>query len=114
LGKSESLWSVLRFQDDPSLQTYAIHEIAARNFNPAVLVERLVAETDASIRQALLLSLGEYQSASFDQDLRNRLMETAGHHYLNDGDAGVHSAAGWLLERMGERDLVQKFDRQLI
>ena len=39
LGKPELLWRILRFQEDSTLQSYAIHEIASRQFDPGVLTE---------------------------------------------------------------------------
>src|SRR4051794_5915601 len=52
LGESATVWSLLRHTSDPSLRTYLIHNFAAMNADPRLLIARLRVEKDVSVRRA--------------------------------------------------------------
>ena len=50
-----------------------------------------------SIRQALILALGEFDAGKLSEQERRTLVNELSAFYRNDPDPGVHSAAGWTL-----------------
>ncbi len=117
-----AVWPMLRHQPDPRLQTWLIHRMASLGVDPQQIVARLVQEPDASIRRALLLSLGEYQSTAEGsgsssvrvspanrENLRDTLLDLC----REDPNPGVHSASRWLLSRCGYEEEVRQIEEQL-
>ena len=116
LGRPERVFWPLFHQDkDPTRRTYLIHRCAALGVDPAILASRLLgdAEKDPSVRQGLLLALGEYGTDQRAEVTRGPLAERLLRDYQDDPDPGVHSVLAWLLRRwqLGER-LVQ-IDQEL-
>src|SRR5262249_45916713 len=100
--------------EDPTLRTYLIHRCAALNVDPAALGHRLLGdeEQDPSIRQGLLLALGEYQADQRAEVARGPLVERVLRDYRDDPDPGVHSAAEWLLRRWGVGERLARIDQE--
>ncbi|MDB4517048.1 formylglycine-generating enzyme family protein, partial [Crocinitomicaceae bacterium] len=69
-------------------------------------------ETDTSIRRALILSLGEYESvSSLDRDSwTKRLLDL----YENDPDPGIHGTVEWVLRRWGKESDIAKIETELV
>jgi hypothetical protein len=61
LGQVERVWQLLRRRppDDPRARSYLIDRLSPLGADPLPLIRQLDAETDVSVRRALLLSLGE-------------------------------------------------------
>ena len=59
-SRAELVWPMLIHRDDPSLRTELIHIMADYEVDPKVLFERLKAETNRSVRRALILALGGF------------------------------------------------------
>ena len=71
--------------------------------DPAILAGRLLGEEDdPSIRQGLLLALGEYKPDQRAEVVRGPLLERLRRDYRDDPDSGVHAAVEWLLHRWGQ------------
>jgi formylglycine-generating enzyme required for sulfatase activity len=104
LGRPERVWPLFRQGPDPTCRTYLIHRCAALGVNPAILASRLLGgeENDPSIRQALLLALGEYKADQRAEVVGDPLMGRLQRDYQDDPDPGVHAAAEWLLRRWGQ------------
>jgi serine/threonine protein kinase/formylglycine-generating enzyme required for sulfatase activity len=101
LGRSARVWPLFHQPGDPTLRTYLIHRCAALGVDLTILENHLLRgeEKDNSIRQGLLLALGEYSA-----DQRAELVSVRGFDqfrkvYWEDSDPGIHSAAEWLLRR---------------
>jgi serine/threonine protein kinase/formylglycine-generating enzyme required for sulfatase activity len=116
LGRAERVWPLFHQPEDATCRTYLIHKCAQLNLDPAILVNRLLSkeEKDPSVRQGLLLALGEYgdeqrievvRFRGFDQHLIRA--------YETDPDPGVHSAVDWLLHRWRMASLIAEFDQKL-
>lgn len=82
---------------DNTTRSQAMRLLAFLNVPPERLLSRLRVETDPGIQYALLISLGDYreqQILRFD-DVRGLIAAL----HRDTPDAGVHSAAEWLLRR---------------
>jgi formylglycine-generating enzyme required for sulfatase activity len=114
LGRAPAVWPLLRSGPAPRLRSYLIHRFAALQAEPEGLLQQLWAEQDTSVRQALLLSLGEYAAdqlpAGRRQELRAKLLAV----HREDPDSGIHSAAEWLLRRLGGEEEVLAAEKQLV
>lgn len=111
LGETQHLWTLLRFTPDPRVRIYTIHRLKPMGIDPQLLVERFFDEPDASVQQAIILSLGEYSSSELPRGaLMSRLLEV----YEQHPDAGVHSAAEWLLRKWGHDDEIKAIDKRIV
>jgi formylglycine-generating enzyme required for sulfatase activity len=101
LGRPERVWPLFHQGEDPTGRTYLIHRCAVLRVDPAVLANRLLAGQvdDPSIRQGLLLALGEYGADQRVEVVRGPLLDRVAKDYRDDPDPGVHSAAEWLLRQ---------------
>jgi formylglycine-generating enzyme required for sulfatase activity len=116
LGQGERVWPLFHQGQDPTCRTYLIHRCASLGVDPAVLANRLLGglENDPSVRQGLILALGEYSADQRAEVVRGPLVERVLEDYENNPDPGAHSAAGWLLSRWKMTDRLAKVDQKLI
>jgi hypothetical protein len=56
----EPVWPLLEHRRDPRLQTWLVHRLGPLGVDAELLAKQLLEEPDASIQQALILSLGQY------------------------------------------------------
>lgn len=105
LGRAEMVWRLLRQSRDNTRRTYLIRELGA--VDPAILIQRMEAERDVSIRRALILSLGEFSGGQLPATARARLLTKLLGWYRNDRDPGIHGAVDWLL-RFGQQGTKQR------
>src|SRR5262249_48899762 len=89
-----------------------IHSCAALGVDPAILADHLVRDEvqSASIRQGLLLALGEYSADQRAELMRGPLVDRILAAYRDDLDPGIHSAAQWLLRRWQMSNRMAKID----
>jgi formylglycine-generating enzyme required for sulfatase activity len=115
LGRSERVWPLFHQPEDPTLRTYLIHRCAALGVDPTILADRLLAdeEKDASVRQGLLLALGEYSADQRAELVRGPSVDRVATAYLEDTDPGIHSAAEWLLRRWQKTDRLTQLEKEL-
>jgi formylglycine-generating enzyme required for sulfatase activity len=113
LGESDYAWPVLRHTSDPSARTNLVHFLRGRGAEPGGLIARLANEPDASVRRALLLSLGQYPEEEVPQKEIEAVVPCLVDWYRNDPDPGLHAAAGWLLRRWHREAPLSEIDRQL-
>jgi formylglycine-generating enzyme required for sulfatase activity len=115
LGHTEGVWPLFHQPEDPTLRTDLIHRCASLGVNPAILAQRLLGneEKDFSIRQGLLLALGEYSPDQRAEVVRGSLVDWIVAAYRDDPDPGVHAAAEWLLRRWKLADRLTKIDKEL-
>ena len=136
MGDTEALWPMLVHSPDPRRRSLLIHRLATLEVDSNILISRLLNNDSTSlgsgdglsdhddspgrsfqeavlfdpatsIRRALIQALGEYDERALTPDDRNRLVPGLLDLLRHDPDAGVHSAAEWLLRRWGRQDLVE-------
>jgi formylglycine-generating enzyme required for sulfatase activity len=98
LGRPEFAWRLLRHTPDPGLRSWLIHRLQPLQTPVPLLAARLSDEPDVTARRGLLLVLGEYPREQAPPGLRDQVRRL----YEDDPDAGIHSAAEWLLRRWKE------------
>ncbi len=110
MGKFEQLWPRLKHRPDPRLRTWLINRFNALGAPLKPVVDRLSSESDVTIREALILILGEAPpSAKFD---REAIAAQLINWYEHDADPGIHGATEWVLRRWGrENDLTTVDDK---
>ena len=100
--ETSDIWK--RFQRTPvsmanTTRSQAMRLLAFLNVSPERILKRLRAETDPGIQYALLVSLGDYKEQQILRLDETRMFLATLHR--ETPDAGVHSAAEWLLRRWG-------------
>ncbi|MEQ9406431.1 MAG: bifunctional serine/threonine-protein kinase/formylglycine-generating enzyme family protein [Fuerstiella sp.] len=111
-GHPEHLWPLLRHAPDPSLRSLLIERLVCLQADHHVLADRLNEEPDAAVRQAIVLVLGGLQadqSPEQRQDIAEQLLQA----YVEDTDAGVHSAICWTLRQWSMDAQLQQIDHEL-
>ena len=109
----ESVWPLLKHTENPSLRSFIIDRLARFGADYRLLADRLKIETDPSIRQALILALGDFGTGTISKHDRQTLIENLAALYRSDPDPGVHSAAEWALRKCQADDRVARLDDTL-
>ncbi len=65
----------------------------------------------ADARYALLLAIGEYAPSEIPDARREALIQQLADWYANDPSSGVHAASRWLLQHLGEKEIVARVDQ---
>lgn len=112
-GRQESVWPLLVHSENPSLRSFLIDRLARLGADYKILADRLEKESEPSIRQALVLALGEFDAGKFSQRERRALVNQLSALYQNDPDPGVHSAAEWTLRRYEGSETLSRLDAEL-
>ncbi len=113
LNEADAVWPLLKHSRNESLRSFLIDRLARLGADYRILGHRLDGETEPSIRQAVILALGEYDARKFSSVDRRELVAKFTSLYRDDPDAGVHSAAGWALKRYGMEQALGKLDAEL-
>ena len=113
LGQADRIWPLMRNGPDPTVRSHLIRRIASTEVNPHLLFTRLREDQEVSVRRALLLALGDYESDRFTPNERSPLLEYITHLYSHDLDPGIHGAAEWVLRRWDQSKALVELDRQL-
>ena len=113
MGKGEKAWPLLKRRSDPTVRSYLIERLAPGGVDPKVLMVRLAEEKDVSVRQAILLSLGEYGPDKFSSVERQNLLPRLLELYRDDPDPGIHGATEWLLRQWQASDKLHAIDKEL-
>ena len=107
--------------DDPEALTQFIFRCRDRGVRVEELLDclRIVSESPVdrhprNTRYALFLALGEYTLSEIPESRRETLLKQLTEAYRNDPSSGVHGAAGWLLRRWGQAEVVQQVDQTAV
>jgi eukaryotic-like serine/threonine-protein kinase len=113
LGDPEAVWPLLKHSPDPSVRSLIIDRLARLGADSRPLASRLGHEADPSIRQALILALGDFDVGKLSSQERQKLLEELETLYRRDPDSGVHSAAAWTLRQYEAADVLNRLDAEL-
>lgn len=111
---ADHVWPLLKSQSDPSIRTALIHQLPAGDVEPQLLIERLSEEMDSTVKAALILTLGKYAEDQLPRSLRGQVSREILQIFRSHPDAGVHSAADWLLRHWELRAEVSKAECELL
>ncbi len=104
--ESDSLWNLLRRSPNSTVRTLMIEFLRHRNIPLSRIVARLQSETDPGLQAALILAIGDFDAN--DPDLTTDDRAFVVHQFRTASDAGVHSAAEWLLRKWGESKAISE------
>jgi formylglycine-generating enzyme required for sulfatase activity len=113
MGRTERVWPLLKHKADPTLRSYLIDRAGPGGVDPRVLIARLDQEKEVSVRQAIVLSLGEFGLDRLSQDQREAIIPRLWQLYREDVDPGIHGAAEWLLRQWEMGGELKKIDKEL-
>ncbi len=113
IGRTEMIWPLLKHSPDPTLRSFLIERFGPMGVAPKLLIAQLEQEKDASIRTAILLSLGEFGLNRLSGSDRRALLPRLQRTYLEDPDPGVHGAVERLLRLWRADDVLAEMDRTL-
>ena len=99
LEQPEKVWPLLKHSPDPRVRSGLIHSFAPKGVPPQQIFAQLARERDPSIRQALILSLGQYDQQRLVAAGWNEFQPYLESLYENELDPGLHSACEWLLQK---------------
>jgi formylglycine-generating enzyme required for sulfatase activity len=100
-NRPDPVWPLFQHSADPTVRSYLIHCLGVLEVPPSAVIQRLDAESNVSIRRALVLCLGEFRPDAFVPQEQAALVERLREIYRTADDAGLHGAAQWLLYRWG-------------
>jgi formylglycine-generating enzyme required for sulfatase activity len=108
LGDLNGLLDELKYRSDPSVRSYVIDRLGPSGVDLKLVLDCLDRESDLGIRTALVLSLGGFDLST---DARRHAAQKVEECFA-DNDAGLHSAAEWVLRKWELLDgVLKRFDR---
>jgi serine/threonine protein kinase/formylglycine-generating enzyme required for sulfatase activity len=107
------LWPRLQQSSDPRVRSYLIHRLSHVRVDPETLLRQYAAEKDESRGRALLLSLGQFDAIKLPLLKRQALVPKLLEDYRTHADAGIHSAADWLLRHWQQQDRLREIGKVL-
>jgi formylglycine-generating enzyme required for sulfatase activity len=113
MGRWPSALTLLRHSPDPTARSYLIDRLSAM-VEARALRARLDERPEVSVRQALLLALGDFDRDRLSVAEREQWIPWLEEVYREDPDAGIHGAAAWLLRQWGRQGEVAEIDRGLL
>ena len=116
LGETRVLLPLLKHAPDPRVRARLIQGLARSEVAAEVALPLLKGPRDAidpAQRQALWLALAEADRDAIAGLTRDDIAKAAALSYVEDPDAGVHSASWLLLRRWGRDDLLEPADRTI-
>ena len=112
LGQPEKVLPLLKHSPDPRVRSYLIHRFAPFGADPNVLIKRLDDEPEITIRRALILSLGEFDTSAISLDSRKAVMPLLQKLYCEDADPGLHAASEWLIRKWSQHNWLKQINEE--
>ncbi|MGO9462913.1 MAG: SUMF1/EgtB/PvdO family nonheme iron enzyme, partial [Isosphaeraceae bacterium] len=112
--ENDKVWDLLRRAHNPRTRSYIIDRLGPFGVAYQSLIERALSEDeDVSVREALLLALGEFSLEKLTETERIRLCDKLAEVYHRHPDPGLHGASRWLLAKLAQGDRVTRIDGEL-
>jgi formylglycine-generating enzyme required for sulfatase activity len=112
MNQPAMVWQLLKHSTDPRVRSYLIHRFGPLGTDVSAIVTRLRAETDVTIRRALILSLGEFGEKEFAPDERARMLTMLQEIFRTESDPGLHASAEWLLRQWKQDEWLNKVAKE--
>jgi serine/threonine protein kinase/formylglycine-generating enzyme required for sulfatase activity len=112
MQRPEKVWPLLKHRPDPRIRSYVIHRLAPLSADASAILQRLDAETDMTIRRALLLSLGEYGENELSLEARKAVLPKLQDLYRTAADPGLHAATEWLLGQWKQQSWLKQVNEE--
>jgi formylglycine-generating enzyme required for sulfatase activity len=96
-GRPEAVWPLLKHSSEPRARSHLIHRLGPLGADVREIVGRLENEPDVTIQRALILSLGEFETAAWPPGARQAVQVKLREIYSSAEDAGLHGVSEWLL-----------------
>ncbi len=109
-GEVQTVCPLLRQSPDPTRRAYLVHSFGPLDAPANNLTRALESETDAGVRRALILALGEFTREQFPDEHREPLVRMLLRWYRDDPDSGIHGAIDWLLRHKFQGKSPRKLD----
>jgi formylglycine-generating enzyme required for sulfatase activity len=107
MGQADKVWPLFKHSEDSRTRSYLIHRLASLGTDPQLLLNRLEQETEVSNQRALVLCLGEFDEEAIPLDKRDELKSRFQKLFTDALDAGLHSAAEWILKQWKDEDFLK-------
>ena len=135
MGKAGEIMPLLRHSADPRLKSFIVNWLHPLGADPKILaaeLERLPATAqptpaegnqlmdailfhpEISMRRALILALGTYETEELSPGEREPLTGKLLDLYRNDPDAGIHGATEWTLRQWKQQEKIKELDAELM
>ena len=135
LGQPEAVWPLLRHNADPRLRSFLVNWLSPLGADPKALsaalvridpgvrptpapgqskMDAILLHPETSMRRALILALGQYDTEWLSPGDREPLMKKLLDLYETDPDAGIHGAAHWTLRQWGQQEPLKERDAKLM
>jgi serine/threonine protein kinase/formylglycine-generating enzyme required for sulfatase activity len=100
MDRGDAVWPSLRTGPDPTTRSLLIQRLARFDVSASLLFRRLIDEADPSIRQALILGLGDYPPENWKPEAQHvDFMKIV---FATAADPGVRAASEWILKRWSQ------------
>jgi len=113
IGRGGKVWPLLKHTPDPTLRSYMIERVSSASSNLKALVGQMEKEQDVSIRRAIILSMGQFDSDNISSVEREQLNARLLRLYQDDPDPGMHGAAEWLLRRWKQEARIMEIEQKM-
>jgi formylglycine-generating enzyme required for sulfatase activity len=112
MNRPDRVWPLLKHSADPCVRSYLVHRLGPMGVGPTPIIKRLRAESDITIRRALILSLGEIRPDTWPPGERESFAAELMGLYRTARDPGLHACAAWVLRQWKADQWLQHVDQQ--
>ena len=112
IGRPEKAWSIFKHSNNPRARSYLIHSLSPLGASTGTIIKRLDEEPDATIRRALILTLGEFSEADLAIETRQALLLKLREMYRKASDPGLHAAAEWVLRTWKQESWLKQINEE--
>ncbi len=102
LGEPEAVTQAFALRHNNELRTQLITQLASANCDPATVLEQIRSTSDPGIRQAFILSLGEFGAQAISERARADYLSELQSKYLGDRSASIRAAVNFIVRRWKE------------